>query len=106
MFRGEIDHVINFSFLCEEIVDLQVILMDIDRSRRLVNLTSNDIWISPTIKIPSEGELKLVISSINYPEHHIHYFNEPTNIEVGIPVLPWEKTELDQKSLGYEILKS
>jgi len=78
---------------------------------KLINLTLKEICICGTgdsiiTKLPSEGELKICeTSSLNYPLHHFHYYDEKTGIEAGISILPAKIIGFDTKSLGYLIFQ-
>lgn len=79
------------------------------------NLTAKDIEIYDEknilmVRLPSQGELRLRKSSTyrHYPPHHIHYYDESTRTEAGIPVLaaPAHEESLDPTSLGYAVFQS
>lgn len=78
------------------------------RPSRLLNLTGTAISFckesgDPIVTVPSDGELKL--KSINGPRfihHHVHYYNETSNDEAGLPVLQTNHiNKLDKNSVGY-----
>jgi len=76
---------------------------------KLLNLTAKEIVIHDEqqevmVTLPSDGELR-TMSNIaqHYPMHHIHYYNEETNVEVGIPIFS-SIPVLDTKSPGYILL--